>query len=546
MTPREFRALFREFDAPSWGPWANVEDAIFGVEPEDPDLVRRVTGRQVLPTSPVSEAWIIVGRGAGKSRVAARLAAFFACGCEYRRVPGEHVYIGVFAPDRKQARVTFGYVRGLLQSVPALAALIVRETVDSIELSTGVIIEVVTASNAAPRGRTYVFIVGEEFGHLRTDEHGVDSDRELLRAVRPALARAPRSLLLVISSPYAERGELHRVWHERFGKHDPDMLVVQADTATMNPSFSAREIARAYRDDPESAAAEYGATFRRDVAELFGPALADVIDAGVVERAPERGRRAVAHFDGATGSGEDDAALAIAWSDGEGRGVLVALRRWEPPFSAVSVVQEAARLLHRYGVDELQIDRFAPGLFTDLFASRDVTCSVAGRDTSQTFLELLAYVNAGRVLLLDDETLLTQLRGLERRTRAGGRDAVGHRSRGHDDVAAACAGALVLAAGDDAGDADMPLLFGPAYSEWWARRHGAAPVTEATREERAALWTVAEPWADAVEMGDDEMAAVCWAAVDAHVGEAEGRDVDAGRRLRALLARVEKILAGAG
>jgi len=41
--------------------------------------------------------------------------------------------------------VTHRYISGLLKSVPALAALIVRKTRDSIELSNGVIAEVITA-----------------------------------------------------------------------------------------------------------------------------------------------------------------------------------------------------------------------------------------------------------------------------------------------------------------------------------------------------------------------------------------------------------------
>src|SRR5262245_22791997 len=134
MNHREFRALFPEFEAPSWAPWAAIEDAIFGVDPSDPDLVRRVTCRAVLPSAPVSEFWAIVGRGGGKSRFGARVAVYFAVGRRYEhRAPGERLYVGVAAPDRRQATITKGYIVGLLQSVPALATLIIAETKDSVE-----------------------------------------------------------------------------------------------------------------------------------------------------------------------------------------------------------------------------------------------------------------------------------------------------------------------------------------------------------------------------------------------------------------------------
>lgn len=545
MTPREFRSLFPEFSAPSWHAWNCIEDVVFGYEPDDVELVLRLTGRTALPPGPASEEWDIVGRGAGKSRAKGRRAAYVACGKEYRLAPGEHVYVGVFGPDKKQAQLTHRYIRGLLRSVPVLAAMIVRETTDSIELSNGVIIEVITANAAAPRGRSYALAIVEEAAFLPVDEHGADTDRELLRALRPALARVPGSLLDVASSPYAMRGEVHRASEQFYGKDDDHVLVVMADTLTMNPTFSRREIERAFKEDPVAARSEYGRDgvieFRRDVADLFGPALAGVVDVGVRERAPERGRSAVAHFDGATGSGGDDAALAVAWTDDAGLGVLAAVRRWEPPFSPVAVVREAAALLARYGVEAVQVDRFAPGLFADLFAQSEIACAVAERDTSQTFLELLAYVNAGRVRVVDDDVLLAQLRGLERRTRGGGRDAVGHRPRGHDDVAAAAAGALVLAASADAHDDSMPLLFGPAYDAWWARRHGRSATAEAaTPEERRDLLRVVEPWCAALDAADEQAVDRAYQAITEYLQRIERADTEAGRRVRWAFERVQR------
>ena len=118
IPPSQFLNLFPEFQSPSWDGWRAV-------------LARLAPG--------VREFYAIVGRGAGKSRIISALACCFAAR-EFRRVPGEHVYIGVFAPDRKQAGVTFRYIVGLLKSVPVLAALIVAESKDSIELSNGVIV----------------------------------------------------------------------------------------------------------------------------------------------------------------------------------------------------------------------------------------------------------------------------------------------------------------------------------------------------------------------------------------------------------------------
>jgi phage terminase large subunit-like protein len=168
VTLLAFMNLFEEFRDASWNGW---REHLAKLTPD------------------VREFFAIVGRGAGKSRVVALLACFFASKAYHRR-PGESIYIGVFAPDRKQAGVTFRYVVGLLKSVPALAALIVSESKDSVELSNGVIIEVLTASVAAPRGRAYALVIVEEAAFLPTDD-SANPDVELLRAVRPALARVP-------------------------------------------------------------------------------------------------------------------------------------------------------------------------------------------------------------------------------------------------------------------------------------------------------------------------------------------------------------------
>ena len=80
MNHREFRALFAEFSAPSRRTWNSIEDALFATPPDHVELVRRISGRRALPTSPVPEFWAVKGRGGGGSRFVSREACFFAAG----------------------------------------------------------------------------------------------------------------------------------------------------------------------------------------------------------------------------------------------------------------------------------------------------------------------------------------------------------------------------------------------------------------------------------------------------------------------------------
>jgi hypothetical protein len=348
------------------------------------------------------------------------------------------------APDRKQAAVTMSYAVGFLRSRPELERLIENETQERVELHGGIVLEVISATKSAPRGRSYGFALIEESSFLPADNGAADADIEVARALGPALGRIDGSLLCVIGSPYRQRGLLFDAICE--GAR-PDRVVVSGSTLAFNPAFSRREVERAWKHDPVSAASEYGSlddgsiTFRSDVSGLLTiAALAAVTPEGVHELEP--GRTAAAAFDAATGSGSDAAALAVAFRGSPAE--LACLRQWRPPFSPSQVIAEAAQLVRAYGVREVRIDRYAPGLVADLFREHRITTRVAEQDTSASFIELLAAVNSQRVRLLDVPPLLSELRQLERRA-GNGRDHVSHPPRGHDDCAAACAGALLAA-----------------------------------------------------------------------------------------------------
>src|SRR5260370_41705086 len=95
---------------------------------------RRLTGRTALPSEPAREVWCIAGRRAGKARIAALLAVYVAAFRDYGGclAPGEKATVAVIAADRAQARVVFRYIVGLLDAVPMLRALVVRQTANAV------------------------------------------------------------------------------------------------------------------------------------------------------------------------------------------------------------------------------------------------------------------------------------------------------------------------------------------------------------------------------------------------------------------------------
>ena len=437
----EFLRLFDETHAESWRGWRSIAAAMEGLEPEDPAFVERVTRR--TDSTRAKKVYGICGRGAGKSRFGALVASAFATRT-YKRVVGENIYVGIFAPDRRQATVSFNYVEGLLSSKPETRSLIVGEpTQSSITLANGVIVEVLTANYKAVRSRAYALAIVEEAAFLPTDESATP-DTELLRALRPALARVPGSLLLVLSSPYARKGELYKAHREHFGKAGSDTLVIQAPTLELNPTFDAEEIRQAYAEDPASAAAEYGAEFRTDVETLFTvETIRAVTPAGVFEVSPDTSNLSnVRAFVDPSGGSSDSFTLGVA-ATVKGVETLLCVREWKPPFSPEAVVSECASTLRTYRVRSVAGDAYSGEFVRELFRKAGIEYKPSPLNRSGIYLDGLALINSRRCRLLDVPRLHTQLITLERRT-GRNQDSIDHQRGGHDDVANAAIGALVV------------------------------------------------------------------------------------------------------
>ena len=70
-------------------------------------------------------------------------------------------------------------------------------------------------------------------------------------------------------------------------------------------------------------------------------------------------------------------------------------------------------------------------------------------------------INVGKLELLDNRRLVTQLSNLERRTSRSGKDSIDHPPSGKDDLANAAAGALLLAAVGNSAPNRIPVEVSP-------------------------------------------------------------------------------------
>ena len=261
----------------SWDAWRVLLIAIMGESLTDDEraIFASLTGRDSGPPSRVDEAWLIMGRRSGKTRSAAVLAAYIAGLCDHadKLAPGERGVLPIMSASTWQATKAFAFVSGIFAQVPALKGLVEKETADTVSLSTGVDIECRPASFRTIRGVTAVGVIADEVAFWRSDETSRNPDSEILAAARPALATTGGPLI-VISSPYAQAGELYRAFKRDYGAGGDELvLVAKAASRTMNATFPQKVVDRAYERDPHSAAAEYGAEFRSDVSGFLDFAI---------------------------------------------------------------------------------------------------------------------------------------------------------------------------------------------------------------------------------------------------------------------------------
>ena len=247
----------------------------------------------------------------------------------------------------------------------------------------------------------------------------------------------------MISSPYARRGELWRLYDRYYGKaDDPLILVAQGTSRTFNPSLPQSVVDRAIERDPSSAAAEYLAEFRTDLEAFVSiEAVKACVSHGTYERAPIPGTTYHAFVDPAGGSGADSMTLAMGHIDHAKQTVILdALREVKPPFSPEQVTQDFATLLRSYNIVKIIGDKYAGGFPPEQFGKFNILYDQSAKPKSDLYTDLLPHINSCRIQLLDHPRLIAQLTALERRSARGGRDIIDHPPNGHDDIANAVAG----------------------------------------------------------------------------------------------------------
>jgi hypothetical protein len=435
----------------SWHSWRVLLIAAMGeaLEPQERAIYAGLTGgREREPGEMVDTFLTVAGRRSGKSRAMAVACVYLACLCDWSDslALGERGLALFLAPSEKQAKIVHRYASAIIDRVPLLAGLVTGRTVDTLSLSTGVDLEVQAASARTSRGGTAVVIVLDETAFLHTNEDSANSDTEIVTALKPSLGTTGGPLLIT-SSPRQMEGVVYRTHKRHFGPQgDARIVVVQADTKTLNPKFSQVVIDRAFEDDATSAAAEYGGEFRVAVSAYLPRAVIEkAVEVGVGGRVALPGIQYLSFVDVAGGSGSDSFAAAVGHKHiDQGREICIldAIFVVPPPFDPDAATLRCASFLAPWRVSEVVGDAYGGDWPLTAFARNGVRYSKSPLTKSELYLHVLPLFTAGRVKLLDNPRITDQFCNLRRKVGSGGKESVDHVRGSHDDLANSVAGLL--------------------------------------------------------------------------------------------------------
>jgi hypothetical protein len=427
----------------SWGTWLVVLKGAFGLPLDDGELAtfRKIGGARPPPRKRVRELWAVVARRSGKSRVAAALAVFLSLFQRHKLARGEFGYVLVLAATADQAKTVFRYCAGFIEGSEALRREVVSITAHEIRLRNNTVIGVHVNSYRTIRGKTLLACIFDETAFWR-DETSATPDVETYRAVMPSLV-ASNGMLIGISTPYRRMGLLHAKHRDHFGVEGDDVLVVQGDAGTFNPTLSSARIEAHRASDPEAAVAEWDAEFRSDLVQFLSEDLIELaIDRSrPPELPPQRGARYQCFVD-ASGGRHDSYTVCIGHKDSGGRFVCDVLRGREPPFDPQEITREYAALAREYSCLRIKGDAYSADWITSSYRECGAAYECAEKNKSELYLEGLPTFSRGLVSLPEHRRLGRELRLLERHVSRAGRDRVDHGRNGSDDYANAVFGAV--------------------------------------------------------------------------------------------------------
>lgn len=308
-----------------------------------------------------------LGRGSGKTTLAAAYALYVLLFAEVAAGPGDVPAAVTIAPTKRTAGISVRMGRELVRGVPALERLVESESAEGFTLRRpdGQLVQfaVFAASRggASARGLTILcFILDEAEFFASADEYAV-TDRDVFRGLIPRL----RGKGIFIGTPWPVQTLMGELFEQNFG-NPTTAIAAKAPSLLMRPDDAdlAASVAMERSRSPDDAAREFDC----DVSGMTGSSL--LFDAGALDdcRDPTIVMPAEAPRGARLGAGVDlgltrDAAALVVVADHEDVLRVAHVIELRPqkgtPLKLSEVVATFAELTERYRIGRWCADAYA-------------------------------------------------------------------------------------------------------------------------------------------------------------------------------------------
>lgn len=453
--------LFRKFLADkndklsSWSAWNCALRLLYGlpVKKKYAELVKLCTGRRLESFNAdgvgFNTALFLIGRRGGKSRIASIIGAFEATlsGKEESLAAGETGMVSIISPSKKQGRIIKNYSRAIFDTTPLLENEVVPGgNKESFQLENGILFEILVGDWRAVRGYTLLACILDELCFFGlTEESKVKNDTELVNAIKPSLSTL-NGKLIGVSTKYAKKGYAYRTWKKNYGNEKSKVLVWEADTITMNPTFPLSIVNAALVEDLASAKSEYLNEWREDI-KIYLPreVIESVVKKGRQELLPRTLKYSYFAFADVSGGRVEDSAVAIAHRI-ERKVIVDFIKLYKSPHDPISAIRDMSQQLKKFAIKKITGDNYAAEFVKSAFNTNGIRYEKCSITASQLYIETIPIIGSSAVELLDNETLINQFSSLLRFTRSGGKDKISHGQGQKDDLCNAVAGVIYCTA----------------------------------------------------------------------------------------------------
>lgn len=358
--------------------------------------------------------WLLLaGRRGGKSLLSDVIAIYEATVSDLTGMLRENEtrFILILSTRIENSSLHIRNISKLLRHDKQLARLIIRETVDTLELANNVNVLSLPASARTARGFTASCVILDELAFF-VDSRGNASADQVYTAIEPTIATfGHRGRIIITTSVNARSGICYDLFERSQSGELSDYWVTRADSRSLNPRVSERTIRNALARDGESARAEYYAEFR-DPLEAY--LSTEAIEACVDPRASETqkatsGRVYVMAIDPAT---QRDRYGFVVMHSEQGLYHLDYAHIIKPPVNPEAAEELLFSLVKRYNPRVVRVDTAStyqrlksklPALKYDPF-TRPLKLAIYG--------SLKEALNLGKVVLYDHKDLLAELKAL--------------------------------------------------------------------------------------------------------------------------------------